>query len=185
MPVTSRQNILGLSICLKILDLSPNPSPASLDRRNSPATLGLEMSEKPTNGPGSPFSRSAAMTANNSHGSCASRACAASKQLITSGCFVRNKQLNTQGPLIMSGFNVRRPKIGFVSHPTHILERFLMFSIRWALFRIFPLSASIRVNLRPNDFSQESHEWLCLEKCRLAGRRGRTHNSGRPSKESE
>ncbi len=75
--------------------------------------------------------------------------------------FDRNKRLSSKKPLIMSGFPALAPKIGFVSYPT-----FLMFSIRWDFFHIFPFSsASIHVHLRPND-SQASRNWLCFEKCR-------------------
>ena len=110
------------------------------------------MSEKPTNGPESQFASSAAMTANNSQWSCASRACAASKPLIVSGCFYRNKRLSTQEPLIMSGFRCPTTQNWVRFASDRILEHFLMFSTRWVSFRIFPLSASLRVNLRPNDF---------------------------------
>src|SRR5258708_608496 len=121
----------------------------ALARRNSPATLGLEMSEKPTGGPASRFRRAAVMTANDSREACVPRVRGvetAHRERLFDG----NKRLSSRKPLMTSGFLTPQPKIGFVSHPTPILERFLMFSIRWALFRIFPFSsASIHVHLRP------------------------------------
>jgi hypothetical protein len=168
-PVTSHQNIVDLAIYLKILDVSLKPSSASLDRRNSPATLGLAMSENPINGPASEFSRSGAMTAIDSHESHVPRM-RGRETPHHERLFERNKQLSSKRPLIMSGFPARPPKIGFASHPIHILECFPIFSIRWALFRIFPFSsASIRVNPRPHDFSQVCREWLCFEECPPAG----------------
>jgi hypothetical protein len=122
------------------------------------------MSENPTNDPASRFPRSAAITANDSHESCVPRMSGV-ETAHHEWIFDRNKRFNIQEPLIMSGFPARPPKVGFVSHPTRILEHFLMFSMRWALFGIFS-SASIRVHPRPNDFSQDPREWLCLEKCR-------------------
>ena len=149
--------------------------------RNSPATLGLEMSEKPISGLASKFPRSAAMTANDSHESDVPRI-RGIETAHDERVLGKNKRLNTQKPIIMSGFPARRPKIGFVSHPTPILERFLMFSIRGTLFRVFPFSsASIR-----------AREWLCFEKCLFAGyldpptiKRVRTRNSGKLNKELE
>ena len=159
----------GLCICLKILVLPSMPSPAGLAICNSPATLGPEMSEHPINGPASEFSRSGAMTAIDSHESHVPRM-RGRETPHHERLFDRNKQLSSKSQLIMSGFPARPPKIGFASHPIHILECFPIFSIRWALFRIFPFSsASIRVNLRPNDFSQVCREWLCFEECPPAG----------------
>jgi hypothetical protein len=126
------------------------------------------MTEEPANRTASVFSHSGAMTANNSHASWIPRMRdveTVHHKLI----FDINKRLSTPKTLVMSGFPARRPKIGFALHPTRILERFSMFSMRWALFGIFS-SASIRVNLRQNDFSQASRNWLCLEKCRPAPR---------------
>jgi hypothetical protein len=161
--VTRHQNLLDLSICLKTLDVSFKPSLASLDWRDSPATLGLEMSEKPSNDATSIVSRSATMTANYSpEGSILSmraRETAHRGQL-----FNINKRLSSKEPLSMSGLPLLS-KIGFGLHPTPILERFLIFSIRWASFRIFT-SAFIHVNLRPPDFCQDSREWLWFEKWR-------------------
>jgi hypothetical protein len=85
------------------------------------------------------FSRSVHKDANDAHQSCALRTrspeTAHHERLFYRD--KRNKRLSWQKPFIMSSFPARRPKIGFVSHPTRILDRFLMFSIRWALFRTF------------------------------------------------
>jgi len=133
--------------------LSPKPSSRSLAFRDSPATLGLEMSEKPSNGAASILSRSAAMMANNAHKPRRPRVRGvetAHHERLSE----ENKRLSSKKPIMISGF-------------PPILERFLMVSIRWTLFRIFPFSsASIRVHPRPNDFSQDPREWLCFEKCR-------------------
>jgi hypothetical protein len=163
---------------LKILRLPSKRTVASLAWRNSPATLGLEMSEKPTSGQASPFPRSAAMTASDYHEPLG-RSCAASKPLIMSGVIDRNKRLSAKKPLIMSGFPTSTTPKWVRFAFDRISKPLAMFSIRWALFRIFPFSpASIR-------------EWLCLEKCRRAGHPDSAtnwawnRNSGKLNKESE
>jgi hypothetical protein len=129
-----------------------------LARRDSPATLGLEMSEKPTNGLASQFWYSDT----DSH------------------------DLSTPRMRGVATAHHERFSYSTTRKWVRILAISAMFSIRWASFRNFPfLSAFISVHPRPNDFSQDSPEWLRHAKCRTAANPATSQNSGKLNKESE
>jgi hypothetical protein len=121
---------------LKILDVSSKQSLASLAWPNSAATLGLEMSEEPTNVKVSIFSCSAAMTANDSREHRGTRLRAgttANHERLFGG----NKRPNNQKTVNHERLSRWTTQNWIRFALNRISNLFVMFSIRWALFCIF------------------------------------------------